>query len=308
MNYPIDAELLRDYIRKLVALRKKSASLSNYQWRELDGTWGQQNVGCACFAWMDRNSGCSGYVTSVLKPQAPARGRKFFDWILDPEKSPWRKITNHLFYPYRDCEIEVDGEVYKPFSVDFMYNQGFIIWDSNLSNNSVVNFLMGARFIFEKQEGLKVWDELTEHGYDPVISYFVGEHTALSVEGKYRIGWLQSNHQPFDPSYDYIGLYYDAFKASDINTEGPHPMSKKMSYRPCNASWGKPVNKYNVPTFARRGDGWGAQYFSKEDFYKRMDEIHAGVGQGELIPMLKPRRPARVKKAEAIAIVENEDV
>lgn len=124
-------------------------------------------------------------------------GHAWLRFIMDRDRSPWRYVLRHV----------------TTLDPDQTYAQRCVIFQhiDQLPFDLVNHFMMAARWVHEKPDGLMMWHHLvTEHNVDPYVAYVIGIHMAVtgSSEGKWTtayngVNWEKKNLITIRYPYDH---------------------------------------------------------------------------------------------------------
>lgn len=126
---------------------------------------------------------------------------KFYDWITDPEMSPWRSIFK--VRPKKITTVENDTEITKGFLLHAPSLEG-VHW------SFLMNFLIASRNANEFFPNINFWYELVKRDIDPAFAYFWSYYFLMEDGLVSRSNVWNANHWPIEELFD-----YNAFKKSE---------------------------------------------------------------------------------------------
>jgi hypothetical protein len=117
----------------------------------VDGTFLQKS-NAICYAWIGRYDAPKkierAYASLWSRGISTDIAKRYWDWICDPEKSPWRSAL-------KEVEILKDGDEY--IAVGFN--------PQDVLSKPLVNFLIATRAPYEFANRIKLWHDAIENGF-----------------------------------------------------------------------------------------------------------------------------------------------
>lgn len=199
---------------------------------------------------------------TVLDPEIV---NAYFNWILDPEISPWHSLLG--------MQKEIIYEGLKCTDLEFQMKYGFVFTNIHeIPSNLIMNFFVATRMPKEWPIAIKTWHMLTaDYGVDPAVALFYvrlfyanpekpdssgrdANHINPSIKDP-RIQLLNNNFYdwPLDTVSSEVNYFSNFVFGTPVHLEHPFTDKEKYpAYDHINNVWGE-TNWYDHNEWVYRG-------------------------------------------------------